>query len=372
MKCAFKSFLAGVGLVFLLCVSNQAREISQALLDPQIIQKWADNYNQAMQAYQQKDYERAIELLQNYLSHNYDDALAHYNLACCYGLTGQPEPATDYLTFAFQYGFQDYIKVLTDPDFDAVRNRKPFMELWSRIQQQTAAASKEIYLPSQSLVLVQVQLPDNFDPGESYPLLIGLHGNGGNAAEMMGVWNKFDGRKFIYVTPEGNYPVFNRSQAVIGHTWGFTGQNTDLWLQADQLVTENIKELIEYFAQHFKLRSVFLLGFSQGVAYSYMTAILHTDLIQGLICFAGILPDPGQKYTPFTEADLQRANSLQVFIAHGSHDASIAVEKSYQAHDRLKQLGYSVYFKEFQGGHEIDTRTLQQAEKWMIQQSIKK
>lgn len=53
----------------------------------------------------------------------YDDL---YNLACCYARLGKAAPAAKYLGMAVQGGFTDVRHIVSDPDFESVRDTPAF------------------------------------------------------------------------------------------------------------------------------------------------------------------------------------------------------------------------------------------------------
>ncbi len=53
----------------------------------------------------------------------YDDL---YNLACCYARLGKSAPAAKYLSMSVQGGFKDVRHIVSDPDFDGIRDAPAF------------------------------------------------------------------------------------------------------------------------------------------------------------------------------------------------------------------------------------------------------
>jgi tetratricopeptide (TPR) repeat protein len=61
------------------------------------------------------------------------DALAHYNLACSYGLSEQFERAVETLHRALDLGFRDFKWLRRDPDLRQVRKHRLYRQIRERI-----------------------------------------------------------------------------------------------------------------------------------------------------------------------------------------------------------------------------------------------
>src|SRR5262245_21219850 len=68
-------------------------------------------------------YEKALALKAGYPAHS------AFNIACCYGLLGEKEPALKWLDQALAMGFRDLAKVRTDADLKVLHDDPKFQEL---------------------------------------------------------------------------------------------------------------------------------------------------------------------------------------------------------------------------------------------------
>ncbi len=87
-------------------------------------------YQLATAHYQAKSYRPAIAAYEQSLAlrANYPFNSA-YNIACCYALLGEKEPALAWLEKAFQIGFRDLAHAQTDEDFESLRDDPKFRTL---------------------------------------------------------------------------------------------------------------------------------------------------------------------------------------------------------------------------------------------------
>jgi tetratricopeptide (TPR) repeat protein len=91
----------------------------------------ADNWIQLARAYYEgKEYRKAIPAYEKWIelgaSYPWD---APYNIACCYALLGEKEPALKWLEKSLNLGFRDLRHAQTDEDFASIRNDSKYREL---------------------------------------------------------------------------------------------------------------------------------------------------------------------------------------------------------------------------------------------------
>jgi phospholipase/carboxylesterase len=130
-----------------------------------------------------------------------------------------------------------------------------------------------------------------------------------------------------------------------------------------ETTVEYIVELVQDLDNRYSIDEVYLMGFSQGAVFSYITGIYRHKFFKGLICFSGAI-ETGW----FPEGYLEAANNLRVFMAHGKDDQSIPYEAGTQARHILTSYGYEVTFWDFAGGHVVPEEALKQVVEWMKKQ----
>lgn len=96
-----------------------------------------------------------------------------------------------------------------------------------------------------------------------------------------------------------------------------------------------------------------VMGFSQGAGLAYALAALYPQRIQRVIALAGFLPAeiplPGR---------YQVMHGKQVYVAHGTQDETIPVEKAQQAVRTLQEAGAHVTYCESDAGHKLSAACL--------------
>lgn len=101
---------------------------------------------------------------------------------------------------------------------------------------------------------------------------------------------------------------------------------------------------------------IVLGGFSDGASYALTAGLPNGDLFTGIIGFsAGQLFPPGLRGKP------------PVFLSHGTSDQVIAITNSRDIiRSQLVTAGYTVTFREFDGGHQIPAAVSEEAFNWVL------
>jgi phospholipase/carboxylesterase len=104
-----------------------------------------------------------------------------------------------------------------------------------------------------------------------------------------------------------------------------------------------------------------LMGFSQGAAMSHTLVLTSTQPeLAGLASLAGFIPDLPELIEP-----ANRLTGLPLFIAHGSRDEIVPLERARQTRDRYQSLGAEVTYREHSTGHKIHTEAMKALKKWL-------
>jgi phospholipase/carboxylesterase len=107
---------------------------------------------------------------------------------------------------------------------------------------------------------------------------------------------------------------------------------------------------------------IVLGGFSQGCAMSLLTGVRHRERLGGIMGLSGYLPLAPQTATERTSASLQ----TPIFLAHGTHDEVIALDRAESSRDALQALGYEVEWHEYLMGHAVSPLEIEEVNAWLL------
>jgi len=91
-----------------------------------------------------------------------------------------------------------------------------------------------------------------------------------------------------------------------------------------------------------------IMGFSQGAVMAYALAILHPDRVNRSAAIAGFIPNHWK-----SKIKLVNLSNKRFFIAHGTQDNIVPVEKANQAAQCLREFGANVQLCTAETGHKI-------------------
>lgn len=95
-------------------------------------------------------------------------------------------------------------------------------------------------------------------------------------------------------------------------------------------------------------------GFSDGASYSLSLGLTNGDLFTKIAAYS-----PGFMHTT------EQRGQPEFFISHGTMDEVLPVQSSYSIVTQLEAAGYTVDFREFDGGHAISLSLARASFAWM-------
>jgi phospholipase/carboxylesterase len=107
---------------------------------------------------------------------------------------------------------------------------------------------------------------------------------------------------------------------------------------------------------------IVLAGFSQGCAMTLMTGLRYPERLAGLAGMSGYLP-----LAASTVAERSEANrDVPVFLAHGTQDPVVAVERGSAARDTLEALGHTVDWHDYPMEHSVCPEEIADLNRWLL------
>ncbi|HEY6097886.1 MAG TPA: alpha/beta hydrolase-fold protein [Anaeromyxobacter sp.] len=182
-------------------------------------------------------------------------------------------------------------------------------------------------------------VPPLLHPAKATPLVVFLHGAGGDARRTMPALRELaDAYGFVVLAPESR-----------GYTWdlllGDVGPDLDFLQRALDAVKARVRVDREHVA---------LAGFSDGASYALTVGLRNRDVFSHVIAFSPGFAGPS------------RAPQPVVFVSHGTQDAVLPVDASRAIVARLTGEGCTVTYREFEGGHAVPADVTRDAIRWFL------
>jgi len=312
------------------------------------------------------DYLKAAKYYLFILRYDYNNAEYIYKLSRCYGFLKEYEFASENLIRAVKAGYNDYKQISEDIAFAGIKRTAVFKKALTEIQNYSKKFGKIAYIETTKLNKCRYKLPENFIKENKYDLVIGMHGNGGSADNFISYSDFVTGDDVIFAAPQGAYlKVQSNNKLSAQYSWEIQVAEPELWKKGDPFTEQQILNTVKYFKEKYNINNVYLLGFSQGAAYTYVTGLKNPDVFKGIICIGGRLPSTDKSYSVISEEQIIAGNQLNVFIAHGTEDTVLPATYAKDAKKRLKKAGYNITFKSYNAGHRITKELLTEIKTWI-------
>ena len=172
----------------------------------------------------------------------------------------------------------------------------------------------------------RLYVPSTFDPEKSYPLIVALHGMGGDENSMFGSYGdgiikrEAESRGYIVVCPKGR-----------GSASMYRGD-----------AERDVMDVLSEVKRDYKIdpNRVYLMGHSMGGYGTWSIAMNHPEV------FAAIAPISGGGQT----AGLAKITHIPELVVHGDNDPTVNVAESRRMVETAKTLGIELRYIEVPGG----------------------
>jgi phospholipase/carboxylesterase len=169
--------------------------------------------------------------------------------------------------------------------------------------------------------------PRSFSPRTALPLLVALHGSGGNGLDMaQALASEADKRGLLLLAPTSR-----------GSTWDVRhAPSCDDTQFIDRALART------FSSATINAKRIALIGISDGAAFALSLGLANGDFFSDVQSFsASVFHVPSTVGKP------------RIFISHGRRDQIIPFSTGQRIADTLKDAGYDVLFRPFDGGHEM-------------------
>ncbi len=199
--------------------------------------------------------------------------------------------------------------------------------------------------------------PLHYEPNYAYPLIIWLHGPGGDENQLKRIAPLVSLRNYVVVGPRGASPQPLRGRGASGFTWLAT--ETDIAI-AEQAVFDSAEAAGNRFNIHSE--RIFLAGFGCGGTMAFRVAMNHPERFAGVLSLGGPFP---RRRTPLRR--LQEARRLPLFIACGRDSQSYPAAQVCEDLRLLHCAGMEVALRQYPCGQEITTEMLADLNRWVME-----
>jgi len=182
-------------------------------------------------------------------------------------------------------------------------------------------------------------LPKGYEGGVAMPLVVMLHGAGGNGTSARSRFPFADETGFVILAPD------SRDERTWDELLGAFGPDEEFIGAALRWTLANCA---------IDTARVALAGTSDGASYALSLGIGNGDIFSHLIAFSPAFVLPSRV-----------RGKPRIFISHGTKDPVMPIETTGRdVVRRLKALSYDVVYREFDGGHTVPEPVAREAFEW--------
>lgn len=200
--------------------------------------------------------------------------------------------------------------------------------------------------------------PLHYEPNYSYPLVVWLHGCGGNERELAQVMPNLSTRNYVAVAPRGSEVApGNGGYSNAGFDWSDDHYGADEGLERIRAAVAAARKQLNIADDR-----VFLVGYHSGGTLAMRIALKHPQLFAGVANIGGRFPRGEQPLQ-----NLAAARSQQILTMYGE-ESSI-----YDAQDLCADLplfhtaGLKMSIRQYPGDGELTTQMLHDLNIWLME-----
>jgi phospholipase/carboxylesterase len=201
--------------------------------------------------------------------------------------------------------------------------------------------------------------------GKPKPLVIALHGYGGDKLSMMRVMRRVNERDYVIACLQGPHQHLvmpTKESPKLGYGFGWLSN-----FKPEESVAihhQLLRQIIEALDQSGEADTsrVFLIGFSQAAGANFRFAFTHSDLVRGVVAICGGIPGDWE-----TEGKYQ-SGVVDVLSVAAERDEYYPPERMRQNAEALRCRARSVELRFFDAEHEVPRDAYPVIDEWLKRQ----
>jgi phospholipase/carboxylesterase len=196
-------------------------------------------------------------------------------------------------------------------------------------------------------------VPLHYERGYAYPLLVWLHGDGGNERELRQLMPHVSVRNYVAAAARGKSPAGGLKRA---YTWEQDAASADD-------AAERVRACIDGATARFNIHPgrVFIAGNGVGGTMALRLALQFPEWFAGAVSLGGPMP---RGNSPLGRLKAARDLPLLLASCHGS--AEYPPERVAGDLRLLHAAGFSLALRQYPGEHELTTVMLADMDRWIM------
>jgi phospholipase/carboxylesterase len=229
-----------------------------------------------------------------------------------------------------------------------------FLDLsWQTFRPEEGFYTSEVQAPRP--LPIRTFAPIGYEPRYPYPLIVFLHGHGGNEEQILRLAPRVSRRNYVSIGLRGPVCLGPNRKGALGFSWGDASHLP--------LVEDYLLEAIQQTRMHYHIHSerIYLAGFADGATLAYRMGLMFPDKINGVIALNGHMPREDRPLLRLPEV-----RSLKVFIGHGIANSVVPTGMVREDQRLLYAAGLDVERHNYPTNHRLHADMLRDVNRWII------
>lgn len=229
--------------------------------------------------------------------------------------------------------------------------------------------------------------PLHYEPNYAYPLLVWLHGCGGDERQIMRIMPKLSLRNYVAVAPRGfsvdewggldSQHNGNGEASASANIWNSLDVSSILqekarqktqydWFETESCLSAAEQRIFDCIAltkkqANISSRRVFLAGFGSGGTMALRLGLLYPEAFAGVASLGGVFPQAKNAMNRWTAT-----RDLAVFLGFGQQSDVFSPDEACHTLELLHTAGLPTAAREYPCGQELVPQMLQDLNHWIM------
>ncbi len=202
-------------------------------------------------------------------------------------------------------------------------------------------------------------IPDGEGP---FPLLVAMHGYGGDKASMMRLARRINETDFAIASLQGPHQhIVHPDETGAPLKYGFGWATNFKFSESLAAHHDAMMKVLAETGAHRRIDAskAFVMSFSQAVALSFRFAFANPEVVRGVVGICGGIPGDWEEEPDYCEAE------FDVLLVAGSRDEFYPTERSQRNARALKSRARSVELRLFDAAHEVPRDAYPVIDAWL-------
>lgn len=245
-------------------------------------------------------------------------------------------------------------------------------------------ASQHPTLPQTNLLVEARFIPRQYEPNYAYPLLVLLHGRGGDEDQLVRAMPALSWRNYVGLGLRGPETIIKRER-LVGYGWGAEferpgrvksrtmapGSEGEM---VRRLLSDSAPEIFDRLEGamfeailqtrrllHVHSERIFLVGCGEGAAVAYWLGLTFPERFAGIVAVNGWLP---VGLRPLGR--LKACRELPVLVVHGAWNSKVPLDEARRNVAILRAGGLNVAFQSYPSSNRLTNPMLSDVDTWIM------